>query len=219
MDRVILGSGSPRRRVLLELLGVPFAVLVADVDEESVWDVDPAVDVVKTAVLKASHLANMIGSVPPTLLICADTTVALQGQMLGKPADAAAARQMLRQLRARSHEVHTGMVLHRTDTGESVELVATAQVMMRDYSDAEIDAYIATGDPLDKAGAYGIQHPVFQPVAMLDGCFTGVMGLSVCQLMEVLTQWGMAFAADLTAVSAAHQQYPCPFLPQFSSLS
>ncbi len=195
------------------LLGVAYEVMSAAVDERQVTHPNPAVNVVKTAQLKALTIAAQLQGQPDNahkVIITADTTVALDGQMLGKPSDAADARQMLQSLRNRRHEVHTGVVLLALATGQEVCGVNTAVVTMRNYTDAEIEAYIASGDPLDKAGAYAIQHPVFRPVAQLNGCFTGVMGLSVCHLLQLLPQLGVSGPAELTAVRHAHQQYPCP---------
>lgn len=216
----ILASQSPRRRELIQLLGFPFRVIVADVDEDSVTDADPAVNVVKTAQLKSTRIAGqLVGTSlsPQTIILAADTTVALDGEMLNKPANDAEARAMLQRLGNRRHEVHTGFVLLNPVNGREFQSVSTAVVTMRPYANEEIDAYIATGDPLDKAGAYAIQHPVFQPVAHLDGCYCNVMGLPVCDLMLALEQF---LGADehgqtrwaLTAVQKAHLHYPCPTL-------
>jgi septum formation protein len=196
---------------LIQLLGYPVTVTSANVNEDSVTHPDPAVNVVQTADLKAMTIA---AQTPPqterTIILTADTTVALDGQMLNKPADAAEAIDMLNDLRDRTHEVHTGVVLLDAASGEKVTGVHTAVVTMRPYTDAEIAAYVATGDPLDKAGAYAIQHPIFRPVARLDGCYLGVMGLSLCHLLHLLRPWEVAMLADLTAVHQAHQHYPCP---------
>jgi MAF protein len=219
MPKFILGSQSPRRRALFGLLGVPFDVRVADVDEESVTHPDPAVNVVETAVLKTTTLAQLIDPAEHTILITADTTVALGQTMLGKPRDAVEARDMLLQLRNRTHEVHTGLVLLDNWSGQLLRLANRSVVTMRPYSEAEMAAYIATGDPLDKAGAYAIQHPVFQPVAHLDGCFTGVMGLPVCQLIQAFDQWKLPRRVDLTAVSHVHAHYPCPFFDSLTTAS
>lgn len=196
----------------MRLLGHPFRAVSADVDESLVTDPDPAVNVVETARMKAVAIADQMRRANGTaaaVIVAADTTVALAGEMLGKPVDAAEARLMLRALRAQPHEVHTGVVLLDLASGREVSGVNTAVVTMRGYSDAEIDTYIASGDPMDKAGAYGIQHPDFRPVARLDGCFMGVMGLSVCHLIQLFAELGVDVAAEGTAVAAAHQQYPC----------
>ena len=219
MPNFVLGSQSPRRKTLFGLLGVPFEVRVADVNEESVTHPEPAVNVVETAVLKTTALTHTIPSADHTILITADTTVALGKTMLGKPKNAHEARAMLLALRDRTHEVHTGLVLLDNQSGEMLRFVNSSMVTMRYYSDAEIEAYIATGDPLDKAGAYAIQHPAFRPVSRLDGCFTGVMGLSVCQLIQAFRQWQLPHQVDLTAVSHAHANYPCPLLSTLTTSS
>lgn len=209
MTELVLASQSPRRRALLGLLGYSFVVMAADVDEASITDPDPAVNVAATAVLKAHAVAQRLEP-DERVLIAADTTVALAGQMLGKPKDAEEAVWMLQALRNRTHEVYTGCVLLDLGRGRQLELVATAVVTMRNYSNAEIMAYVASGDPLDKAGAYAVQHPVFQPASRIEGCYTAVMGLPVCDLILALDEWGLPRRADLTAVYHAHQNYSCP---------
>jgi septum formation protein len=216
----ILASQSPRRRELIQLLGFPFQVMVADVDEDSITIPDPALNVVQTAQLKSAKIASLLDlpAVPPqTLILAADTTVAFAGEMLNKPANNKQARQMLKRLRHKEHEVHTGFVVLDPVSGREWHGVSTAVVTMRPYSNAEIDAYIATGDPLDKAGAYAIQHPQFQPVAGLQGCYCNVMGLPVCDLMAALEQFVGSendpwVTWDFTAVQQAHLGYPCPTL-------
>ncbi len=209
----ILASQSPRRQSLIKLVGYPFSVLSADADEASITHTDPAVNVVETAVLKANIIAEQSQS-RDKIIVAADTTVALDGHMLGKPSDPAAATAMLQSLRDRTHEVHTGMVLLDLRNGQRLEGVTTAVVTMRNYSDEEISAYVASGDPMDKAGAYAIQHPLFEPVAHLEGCYTAVMGLSVCALILALAELKIPHQADLTAVRQAHRtlnrDFPCP---------
>lgn len=216
----ILASQSPRRRELIQLLGFPFQVMVADADEDSITVPDPALNVVQTAQLKSAKIAaqlNLSALPPQMLILAADTTVAFAGEMLNKPANEAEARQMLKKLRHAKHEVHTGFVLLEPSSGREWHGVSTAVVTMRPYSDAEIDAYIATGDPLDKAGAYAIQHPQFQPVAHLQGCYCNVMGLPVCDLIVTLGQFmgsgdDQLMPWDFTAVQQAHLHYACPTL-------
>lgn len=218
--KFILASQSPRRRELLQLLGYPFQVMVADVDEDSITEPEPATNVVQTAELKSTKIASQLAHLPlppNTLILAADTTVAFAGEMLNKPANAAEARQMLQRLRNAEHEVHTGLVLLEPASGREWQGVSTAVVTMRPYNEAEIDAYIATGDPLDKAGAYAIQHPQFRPVAHLQGCYCNVMGLPVCDLVVALAQFmesafDRSHQIDFTAVQQAHIHYPCPTL-------
>ncbi len=206
---LILASASPRRRRLIALLGLPARQMTADVDEESVAIPDPARNVVETARLKAAAIARRLG--PGTaIIIAADTTVALDGEMLNKPVDAADARRMLHRLRGRIHQVHTGIVLWRTDTGAVITDVATVDVPMRHYGDEEIETYVATGDPLDKAGAYAIQHPVFRPALALAGCYAAVVGLPLCHLARALWRWGVPADPAVAVHCQAHHGYNCP---------
>jgi septum formation protein len=209
--RLTLASQSPRRRQLIQLLGYPVDICVADVDESSVAQPDPALNAVETAVLKATHIATHHPE--REMIIAADTIVSLGRRMLGKPHDAAEAIQMLADLRGGQHEVHTGLVALDGRTGKMLTRVTTAVVTMRPYTDAEIAAYVASGDPMDKAGAYAIQHPIFQPVAELSGCFMAVVGLSICDLIQLLDEMDVPRLADLTAVQHSHLHYPCPIFP------
>ena len=213
--KILLASQSPRRRQLIRFLGVPVHTVAIEADEDAIMEPDPAQNVIltaelKTAVVRKSRLSpddsNMI-------LITADTTVVLDGKMLNKPADEEEAEQMLRAMRDRTHEVHTGYVVTPLPGGQSIKGVHTAVVTMRHYSDGEMEAYIASGDPMDKAGAYAIQHPIFRPVARLEGCFLSVMGLPLCDLIGVLKKFDLPLHVAWTAVKEAHQQYPCPILP------
>jgi len=213
---LLLASQSPRRRELITLLGYPVRCLAAEADEESIQTPDPAINVVETAVLKANLITQsfMPASGVHTILVAADTTVAVDGQMLNKPGDAVEARHMLQLLRGRTHEVYSGFVIRNLLSGEEQQGVHTAVVIMRPYTDAEIEAYVATGDPLDKAGAYAIQHPGFRPVGELHGCFLSVMGFPLCDLLWTLRQMGIPGREDKSAIYQAHQQYFCPVFQQ-----
>ena len=186
--KIILGSGSPRRRALLAKLGVDFEVMTADVDEDSITDGDLVANVLARARLKADALKPLIPQ--KAIVITSDTTVADGEEMLNKPADGDEAWRMLSQLRGRTHQVHTGLVCIDVG-GTEHSLVNTTEVVMRPYSDGEIEVYIASGDPLDKAGAYAIQSPGFRPVARLEGCFTSVMGFPLCDVAELLKNCGV----------------------------
>ena len=212
MARFVLASQSPRRRELLGLCGYPFDTMAAEVDENSVSDPDPAQDCIQTARLKAEAILNQIYSTSQerTIIVAADTIVAIDGQILGKPRDATDAKQMLSALRDRTHDVHTGVMIIDVDSGREVLGSHTAVVKMRRYTDQEMSAYIASGDPLDKAGAYAIQHPIFRPVEQLNGCYLGVMGLSICHLLQLLRQIDLPFQAELAPLETAHQRYGCP---------
>ena len=211
MARFILASQSPRRRELLGLCGYPFDTMAADVDENSVSDPDPAQDCIQTARLKAEAILNQIYTTQQerTIIVAADTIVALDGQILGKPRDATDAKQMLTTLRGRIHDVHTGVMIIDVDSGREVLGSHTAVVKMRRYTNQEMSAYVASGDPLDKAGAYAIQHPIFRPVEQLNGCYLGVMGLSICHLLQLLRQIDLPFQAELASLETAHQRYEC----------
>lgn len=185
--RIILASQSPRRRQLIQFLGLDIEAISADVDESLATDPDPAQNAIDTAMLKVQVFAHL----PDAIIIGSDTNVAIDDQILGKPRDSAEAHKMLTQLRSRVHQVHTGIVALRTSDGTVATTVSSNDVHMRDYSDDEISAYIATGDPFDKAGSYAVQHPDFMPVTKIDGCFAGVMGLSICQLAGVLREVGI----------------------------
>ncbi|MFQ5434453.1 MAG: Maf family protein [Anaerolineae bacterium] len=218
--QLVLASQSLRRRELIKLLGYPVSSVTAVVDEDSIFHENPAINVVQTAVLKANAIKSQVEAAHPDgrkpIIIAADTTVALDGRQLGKPADETEASAMLRSLRGRTHEVHTGVTIVNLASGEQVKGVHTAVVTMRLFSDEEIAAYVANGDPMDKAGAYAIQHPTFRPVSRLDGCFTGVMGLSVCHLIQSLAKIGVPIRAEKSAVHDAHQQYPCPIFTKIA---
>ncbi len=218
MVSLLLASQSPRRRELIALVGLMHEATVSGVDEDLVWDADPVVNTRETARLKAQAVAKRLEKKGKdgqrVIVVAADTTVVVDGRLLGKPANPKEATAMLALLRGRSHQVHTGLTLIDVSYKQEFAAVQTSVVTMRDYSDTEIAAYVASGDPLDKAGAYGIQHPVFKPVARLDGCFTGVMGLSVCHLIQALQAWGIPVRAQETAVTQAHRHYPCPLLAE-----
>ena len=132
------------------------------------------------------------------LVITADTTVLLDGEVLGKPRDKAHARELLLSLRGRWHHVVTGVVVCTMINGK-LQLCSRScdtPVLLRPYSEVEVDAYIATGDPLDKAGAYGIQHPEFQPTERIKGCYLNVVGLPLCILVDLLAEFNVQPATE-----------------------
>ncbi len=210
MTRFVLASGSPRRRELFALFNLPFDVASADVDETPRDGEAPDEMVARLSQAKASAAARHLAKPDDAIIIAADTTVSLDGIPLGKPVDPADARRMLRALRGRTHQVYTALTLLDTRTGHSLADVATTDVPMREYDDDEIAAYIASSDPLDKAGAYAIQHTGFHPVAEMRGCFANVMGLPVCHLARALRAFGLKPPADIPVACQAHIGYPCP---------
>jgi len=215
---LLLASASPRRRELLALLGLPFEVTVADVDEDPLTDEAPATLAARLSQAKA-HAACLhphSHTPPHSLVIACDTVVALDGQLLGKPGNPAEATTMLRRLRGRFHDVYTAVTVlpplpsaSRPPTGRLSTAVARTRVVMRAYTDAEIAAYVASGDPLDKAGAYGIQHAGFHPVAEFRGCYANVMGLPLCHLTRCLRAWNIEPLDDVPTACQAHTGREC----------
>ncbi|MCX6048305.1 MAG: Maf family protein [Chloroflexi bacterium] len=133
----------------------------------------------------------------------------LGSTLLGKPAHAQEATEMLVALRAQIHEVHTGVSVFATDSHQQRTLVNTTRVRMRNYSDAAIAAYVATGDPLDKAGAYAIQHREFDPAAELDGCLSGVMGLPLGDLRDLLATFAITLPRPVALACTRHGDFGC----------
>jgi MAF protein len=212
MTRFLLASSSPRRRELFVLLGLPFDIAPADVDEIPRSGERPDEMVARLAHAKAAAVAALhnVTDTAASIIIAADTTVSLEGSSLGKPTDEADAWRMLRTLRARTHQVHTAITLLDVRTGQALSDLATTDVPMRNYGEDEIAVYIATGDPLDKAGAYAIQHKDFHPVEQMRGCFANVMGLPLCHLTRTLRSFGVQPPADVPAVCQSHIHYECP---------
>jgi septum formation protein len=186
---LILASGSPRRRALLALLGLPFTVQPSEVDETNHADETAAAMVSRLSRAKAQALA---AATRRGLIVAADTTVCLDGEVLGKPADPDDAVVMLRRLRNRAHIVFSSVTLMDAQTGSMRSELAESQVWMRNYSDEEIATYVASGDPLDKAGSYAIQYADFRPVARIVGCYANVMGFPLCHLYCMLREAHLA---------------------------
>jgi MAF protein len=192
---LLLASSSPRRRQIVSLLGIPCVTAVASDDEEAAQARYPGVPE-NLAEWLAKYKASIALKLPEAagrLVVTADTTVLLENEILGKPRDKAHALELLLALRGRWHHVITGVVVCATIDGQTVMHSASCAtpVLMRSYSDAEIQTYIATGDSLDKAGAYGIQHPTFQPTELIDGCYLNVVGLPVCILVDLLAEFNV----------------------------
>lgn len=184
---IVLASQSPRRRELLERMGLTFRVVVPDVEERMDRGLGPDELVKAISAEKAAAAAELVGR--EALVIAADTVVALDGAILGKPSSPAHARQMLRSLSGRRHMVYTGVTVRQGDRTRTLSQ-ATA-VSFRSLDAGEIDAYIATGEPLDKAGAYGIQGYGAMLVEGIQGDYYNVVGLPVCALGETLKEFGL----------------------------
>ncbi len=185
-----------------------FTVSASDIDETERPGELPADYVLRLAEGKARVAARRVTA--GEIVVAADTTVVDGGQILGKPRDAAEAAAMLKQLRGHSHRVYTGLAVLNSASGQLVTDLCITSVPMRDYSDAEIERYVATGDPLDKAGAYAIQHDDFHPVSGLSGCFASVMGLPLCHLLRSLEKLGLPHDNELPTRCQVHLKYSCP---------
>ncbi len=207
---LVLASRSPRRRQLLSLGGWMFHVLAADVDETRLPGESPDAFVRRLAREKALAVAPQTR--PGAVIIGADTAVVEGDAILGKPADMAEAEQMLRRLRGRTHQVYTGIAAYRPADEHFVDDVCITDVSMRLYSDDEIRAYLATGDSLDKAGGYAIQHRGFHPVAEggLTGCYANVVGLPLCHLVRMLKKLDVPPLADVPRACQRALRYQCP---------
>lgn len=179
----ILASSSPRRRELLASLGIDFTIHKPAINEDQHPGEAPHAYVQRLSAEKAEAIACQIDY--PATILAADTVVICDGLILGKPADAAEARAMLNTLRGRDHDVCTSITL-RQPASDPVTALTCTRVTMRAYTDAEIEAYIATGDPFDKAGGYAIQHPDFVPVASIAGSYSNVVGLPLETLRSLL---------------------------------
>lgn len=200
---LILASNSPRRRQLLTLAGWKFNVSAADMDESQLPNESPADYVLRLAESKA----RAIQVDTDQIVLAADTAVVDGIDILGKPKDHQEAIAMLKRLRGHTHQVYTGVALLRLNDGLLLKELCITDVPMRDYSDEEILAYVQTGDPLDKAGAYAIQHPGFHPVAMpshgeesIRGCYANVMGLPMCYILFLMRKIDIQPNTDVFAL-------------------
>ena len=183
---IVLASGSPRRRELLALITENFTVCPADADETLRPGADLAEEVTRLSRLKAACAQE---AHPAAVCIGSDTMVTIDGLPLGKPRDAQQAGEMLRRLRGRTHEVLTGLAVLMPD-GRSYETCTRTRVTFRDFEEDELAAYLATGEPLDKAGAYGIQGHGALLIEGIEGDYYSVMGLPVAPLYAALRKLG-----------------------------
>jgi septum formation protein len=190
---LLLASASPRRRQIMRSLGLDFTTCVVPDDEEVAQEryQGPIDGLAQWLAVHKAGIARTLPEAVGRIVITADTTVLLAGNVLGKPRDAEHARQLLLSLRGRWHHVVTGLAVSYVEGPTSTIRSASCvtPVLMRRYSEKEVAAYIASGDPMDKAGAYGIQHPDFQPTARIDGCYLNVVGLPLCVLVDLLAEF------------------------------
>jgi septum formation protein len=188
---LILASASPRRHEILSRLGLPFTVAPSRIAEEHPL-LPPAEAITAVALAKARAVARGLPEGRPAAVLGADTEVVLDGHLMGKPRNAADAVRILTALRGRVHEVITGIALVGIGTAEKETVTAvTTRVRMGGYSDREILAYVETGEPMDKAGAYAVQGIGSRLVAEVDGCLTNVIGLPLMTTRRLLARWGL----------------------------
>mgnify|MGYP006289239711 CR=1 FL=1 len=186
MEQIILASGSPRRKKLVERLGIDFEVCPSQIDEDQVNESRPEVLVKVLARLKAQEVADR----KEGIIIAADTVVSLHQEVLGKPATEKEAYAMLKKLSGSEHQVTTGITV--ISNSQEITDYQQTTVQFREIDDQEINQYIATGEPMDKAGAYGIQAKGAIFVTGINGCFYNVMGMPLAWLVERLKELGIA---------------------------
>src|SRR4030042_2990679 len=215
--QLFLASNSPRRRELLALGGWEYGILSPQVDETPLPNEDGVDYVKRLAKSKVDIAASQAGV--DRVIIATDTSVIYnqrygKTRILGKPNGHEEAAEMLHDLRGNTHQVHTAIVVLNSQNGTIWSDLCTTNVTMRNYSDEEIEDYVASGDPMDKAGAYAIQHAGFHPVEQLDGCFANVMGLPLCHLTRSLSYFGISPHADIPRACQAAIGYDCPVYHQ-----
>ena len=181
--KLILASASPRRRRLMRQIGLTFQVMPSGVDEDDIASRDPLENIQAVALRKARDVA---ARVEDGIVIGADTQILIDGETLGKPADEADAARMLSRLSGRNHRVITGVALVDAGTGLEKTWVETTLVFFRELSESEISAYVHTGEPMGKAGAYGIQGRAAAFVERIEGCYFNVVGLPLAKLVRNL---------------------------------
>ena len=189
---LVLASTSPRRYQILALLGLPFLMVPPASREVLSGARPPAQEALHQARQKA---ASLVSRFPDAVILGGDTLINLDGRLIGKPSSLDDARSILQRLRGRSHDVVTAVaILHQ---GKTVDAVETARVTMRDFTDTALDAYLATGDPLDKAGAYAVQGAGRDLVATLDGDYLAVVGLPLRAVAQGLAKLGCPVTVDV----------------------
>lgn len=182
----VLASKSPRRKELLKNIGIDACIMPANIDEDLLTGLPPERMVAELSMLKATDVARSFGK--DTYVIGADTVVCVDGEIFGKPENDTEAKVMLKKLSGRSHEVYTGYCVVNCESGVSVAKCEKTMVYFRSLSDEEIDSYIKTREPMDKAGAYGIQQRGSKFVEKIEGDYFNVVGLPVCALVKLMKE-------------------------------
>ena len=189
MTEFVLASASPRRKELLEKMGLQFSIVVSEADESTVSrDIPVNLYVQELALLKASATAKMLLRNKKALIIAADTIVTLDGEILGKPDGEDGAKKMLSSLSGRTHEVYTGYCVMRISDGKTVCNSVKTEVKFKTLTEQKIRSYIESGEPMDKAGAYGIQGLGSMLIEKINGDYFNVVGLPVSALADTLEE-------------------------------
>ena len=204
---LILASASPRRRQLLSRMGLNFKVMPAGVVEETRPEESPRETVARLSLSKALAVAPRINS---GYIIAADSMVALNGKLFGKPKDDEEARQMLRQLRGTHHQVATGVTVLEAVSGRRLTDVVTSDITLRNFTDEEIEASIHSGIPLDKAGAYAVQDELLRPAESWVGCYSNIVGLPMCRVGQMLEELGCDISTWRTSPPPGDCGPTCP---------
>ena len=207
MKKLILASTSPRRAALLKQIGLNFLVKVSAVDETPLPGLTPPELVGLLAERKAAAVARKLHD---GIVIGADTVVVWQGQVLGKPKNGDEAFEMLFKVQGSCHEVYTGIALVDVSSGEVLVQHEKTRVCFRSLNEREIRLYVASGEPLDKAGAYAIQHPEFRPVIKFAGCYASVMGLPLCHVERTFRKMGFGEHREIPFQCQNNLSYACP---------
>ena len=188
--RLVLASGSPRRRTLIAAFVTPVEAIAPAGEEGPPRPGEPAEGFVRRLSLaKAEEVAKEAGR---AIVLGADTTVVLDDQIIGKPASVSEATAILARLRGRTHRVVTGVTALDVESGRRLTSATSSEVAMRRYSDAEVEAYVGSGEPFDKAGAYAVQDALFHPAEGVAGCYLNVVGLPLCEVASLLSRLGAA---------------------------
>jgi MAF protein len=206
VKRLVLASSSPRRYELMQATGLSFEVARPDIDETPQPGEAPTDYVLRLSGEKAQAIARSTSV--DSAILSADTTVVHENEMLGKPANDADAIEMLRRLRGARHEVYTGVTVYDMASTKNLTRLTASHVLIRNLTDGEIAAYVASGDPMGKAGSYAIQNVEFHPVARLDGCYTNVIGLPLCTVCVLLAEVGIGIPLP---IKCSPENLPCQF--------
>jgi MAF protein len=219
MKDYILASKSPRRKALFRNLIESFLIISPDIDETRKNGESPKNHVQRISAMKAQAGSKLLSTSTGKdwVIVAADTIVVDKKRILGKPVDEEDAAQMLLGLRGRTHTVYSGFTVYDTSQEAVQTRTVSSKVRMREYTEDEIKAYVASGDPLDKAGAYAIQNHDFDPAPDFSECFANVMGLPLCHLAVLLNEMGCPRYEDVAERCQSSIDYQCPIFTRILS--